>query len=305
MKIASFEPKSPAELLQILAAPRALLFASTLRGPAARLPVPNKTPRARYSAQSVSKASPCSLTESESQMRGINEHRPPVSVLTSVGREGSRVRGGRASAAASAMLQAPPWDSGGELTQTNQLGPMLWVCLCVRRGGQCPWGGQRWPCHLPVAGTEPQVLPGPACSARSPATELGAPPGPSAQPPSSLLHLASCGTTAGGCSHPKCRVSSSQDPWTCVQAAGLSSALHGAAEIRARTWLTGSRAAAPAGTLGSGGCNGEEWFLCLCITTLSKDALASTVLELFISSEVQRISGSLPSSSLWEMGQAA
>lgn len=95
-KIALFECKSPAELLQSLAAPRALLFASTLQGPAAYLPALNKMPRARYSAQSVGEASPCSLTEAESQMRGINEHRPPVSAFTSARREGSRARGGKA-----------------------------------------------------------------------------------------------------------------------------------------------------------------------------------------------------------------
>lgn len=78
-KIASLEPllpKNPAELLQSLAAPRALLFANALRGPAASLPALNKTPRARYSAQSIRKASSCSHTELESQMRGINEHSP-------------------------------------------------------------------------------------------------------------------------------------------------------------------------------------------------------------------------------------
>lgn len=146
------------ELLQSLTAPRVLLFASTLQGPAAYLPAPNKTPRARYSAQSISKASPCSHTEAESQMRGINEHRPPVSALKSARREGRRARGGRAgtvccSSTSTNEPAAPQWDTGGEPAQTNQLGPMMLPM------GLCLVGAKGWTVPLGWAETRPVISP--------------------------------------------------------------------------------------------------------------------------------------------------
>lgn len=167
------------ELLQSFIAPKALLFASTLQGPAAYLSAPNKTPRARYSAQSVSKASPCSLTEAESQMRRINEQGPPA--LTSARREESR-RGVEelspttASVRASTGQQPPNWMLGVNQPKQTSLAP----CCCavgsawwVQRGGWCPWAGQkhREPCHLPAPGSgSPWVLPGPCLQSHEPSS---------------------------------------------------------------------------------------------------------------------------------------